>query len=86
MKDKENLYHMYCKVKDRIQREKQVIQSDQDVHVYGRRNGRFGRSQGCTGLGSAVRMAADGPKEYSGLEDVDAQDLAVGQWHHCRWI
>ena len=51
-----------------------------------RRNGRFGRSQGCIGLGSADRMEADGPKEYSGLEDVDAQDLAVGQWHHCRWI
>ena len=29
------LYHIYCKVKDRIQREKQVIQSDQDVHVHG---------------------------------------------------
>ena len=25
----------YCKVKHRIQREKQIIQSDQDVHVYG---------------------------------------------------
>src|SRR6185503_2890681 len=35
MKDKAYLYHMYCKVKDRIQREKQVIQSDQDVHVHG---------------------------------------------------
>ena len=35
MKDKANLYHIYCKVKNRIQREKQIIQSDQDVHVYG---------------------------------------------------
>ena len=35
MKDNAYLYHMYCKVKDRIQREKQVIQSNQDVHVYG---------------------------------------------------
>ena len=35
MKDKAYLYYIYCKVKDRIQREKQVIQSDQDVHVYG---------------------------------------------------
>ena len=28
MKDKAYLYHIYCKVKDRIQREKQVKQSD----------------------------------------------------------
>ena len=35
MKNKAYLYHIYCKVKNRIQREKQVIQSDQDVHVYG---------------------------------------------------
>jgi hypothetical protein len=28
------LYHI-CKVKNRIQREKQITQSDQDVHVYG---------------------------------------------------
>jgi len=35
MKDKTYLYHMYCKVKNRIQREKQIIQSDQDVNVYG---------------------------------------------------
>ena len=35
MKDKAYLYYIFCKVKDRIQREKQVIQSDQDVHVYG---------------------------------------------------
>ena len=35
MKDKTYLYYIYYKVKDRIQREKQVIQSYQDVHVYG---------------------------------------------------
>ena len=35
MEDKAYLSHIYCKVKDRIQREKQIIQSDQDVHVYG---------------------------------------------------
>jgi hypothetical protein len=35
MKDKAHLHHIYCKVKDRIQGEKQVIQSDQVVHVYG---------------------------------------------------
>ena len=35
MKDKAYLYYIYCKVKDRIQIEKQVIQSDQDVHMYG---------------------------------------------------
>ena len=34
MKYKAYLYHIYCKVKNRIQREKQVIQSDQDVHFY----------------------------------------------------
>ena len=34
MKDKAYLYHMYCKVKDRIQKEKQIIQSDQDVHMH----------------------------------------------------
>src|SRR6185437_11050220 len=35
MKDKAYFYYIYCKVKDRIQKEKQVIQLDQDVHVYG---------------------------------------------------
>ena len=35
MKYKAYLYHMYCKLKNRIQRENQIIQSDQDVHVYG---------------------------------------------------
>ena len=35
MKVKAYLYYIYCKVKNRIQREIQVIQSDQDVHVYG---------------------------------------------------
>ena len=35
MKDKAYLYYIYCKVKNRIQREKQIIPSDQDVHVYG---------------------------------------------------
>jgi hypothetical protein len=28
-------HHIYCKVKKRIQGENQVIQSDQDVHMYG---------------------------------------------------
>jgi hypothetical protein len=27
------LHHMYCKVKNLIQGENQIIQSDQDVHV-----------------------------------------------------
>ena len=35
MKDKAYLYHIYCKVKNRIQKERLVIQSVQDVHVYG---------------------------------------------------
>ena len=35
MEDKAYLYQTYCKVKNQIQTEKQVIQSDQDVHVYG---------------------------------------------------
>ena len=35
MKHKAHLYHIYCKFKNRIQREKQVIQSDQDVHMHG---------------------------------------------------
>ena len=29
------LYHIYCKVKNRIKWRKQIIQSDQDVHMYG---------------------------------------------------
>jgi hypothetical protein len=35
IKDKAYLHDIYCKVKDRIRVEKQFIQSDQDVHVYG---------------------------------------------------
>ena len=35
MKEKAYLHHIYCKVKNRIQGGKLVIQSDQDVHVYG---------------------------------------------------
>jgi len=35
MEDKAYLSHINCNVKNRIQREKQVIQSDQDVHVHG---------------------------------------------------
>ena len=35
MKEKAYLHRMYCKVKNRIQGGKLVIQSDQDVHVYG---------------------------------------------------
>jgi hypothetical protein len=34
MKGKAYLHHIYCKVKDQIQRRKQFILSDQDVHVY----------------------------------------------------
>jgi hypothetical protein len=32
-KDEAYLHHMYCKVKNWIQGENQIIQSDQDVHV-----------------------------------------------------
>ena len=32
--EKAYLHCIFCKVKNRIQRRKQVIQSDQDVHVY----------------------------------------------------
>jgi hypothetical protein len=32
-KDEAYLHHIYCKVKNRIQGENQIIQSDQDVHV-----------------------------------------------------
>ena len=35
MKEKAYLHRMYCKVKNRIQGGKLVIQLDQDVHVYG---------------------------------------------------
>jgi hypothetical protein len=35
IKDKAYLHHIYCKVKNWIHREKEFIQSDQDVHVYG---------------------------------------------------
>ena len=35
MNDKAYLHHMYYKVKNRIQRENQIIPSDQDVHQYG---------------------------------------------------
>jgi len=35
MNDKAYLHHIYCKFKNWIQEEKQFIQSDQDVHVYG---------------------------------------------------
>jgi CO dehydrogenase/acetyl-CoA synthase epsilon subunit len=35
IKDKAYLHHIYCKVKNRINGEKQFIQLDQDVHVYG---------------------------------------------------
>ena len=31
----------------------------------------------CTELGSANEVAADGPKEYSSLEDADPHDLAI---------
>ena len=34
MKDKAHLYHIYCKVKNWIHREKYIIQSNQDVHMY----------------------------------------------------
>jgi hypothetical protein len=34
MNGKAYLYHIYCKVKTWIQRENQVIKSDQDVHIY----------------------------------------------------
>ena len=34
-KDEAYLHHMYCKVKDWIHRENQIILSDQDVHQYG---------------------------------------------------
>jgi hypothetical protein len=33
--DKVYLHHIYCKVKNQMQGENQVIQSDQDVHMYG---------------------------------------------------
>jgi hypothetical protein len=33
MDDKAYLHHMYCKVKNWIRWENQIIQSDQDVHV-----------------------------------------------------
>jgi hypothetical protein len=35
MKDKAYLYCIYCKVKNWIHGEEQVMQSDQDVHIYG---------------------------------------------------
>jgi CO dehydrogenase/acetyl-CoA synthase epsilon subunit len=35
IKEKEYLFHIYCKVKNQIQEENQIIQSDQDVHMYG---------------------------------------------------
>jgi ribonuclease D len=35
IKDIAYLHHIYHKVKNRIQEENQVIQSDQDVHIYG---------------------------------------------------
>jgi hypothetical protein len=31
----QHLHHMYCKVKNRIQGENQIIQSDQVMHMYG---------------------------------------------------
>ena len=34
-KDEAYLHHIYCKVKNWIQGENQVIQSDQDVHMCG---------------------------------------------------
>jgi hypothetical protein len=34
IEDKAYLFHIYCKVKNWIQGENQVIQSDQDVHFY----------------------------------------------------
>jgi hypothetical protein len=35
IEDKAYLFHIYCKVKNRIQEENQIKQSDQDVRVYG---------------------------------------------------
>jgi hypothetical protein len=35
VKDKAYLYNIYCKVKNRIHRENLIMQSDQDVHMYG---------------------------------------------------
>ena len=51
MNDKAYLHHIYCKVKNRIQGEKQIIQSDQDVHVYG--YGGYGKVDTRPGMGAS---------------------------------
>ena len=48
MNDKAYLHHMYCKVKNRIHRENQIIQSD--VHVYG--YGEYGKVDTRPGMGA----------------------------------
>jgi hypothetical protein len=47
------LYHIYCKVKNWIQRENEVIQSDQYVHVYE-----------CSGYGKVVTSRGMGASYY----------------------
>ena len=50
IKDKAYLHHIYCKVKDWIHRENQIIQSDQDVYVYG--YGEYGKVDTRPGMGA----------------------------------
>jgi hypothetical protein len=51
MNSKAYLRCMYCKVKNWIQRVNQVIQSDQEVHVYG--CGRHGNVDTRLGMGAS---------------------------------
>ena len=53
IKDKAYLHHIYCKVKDRIQGEKQFIQSDQNMHMYG-----------CDGYGKVDTRPGMGARYY----------------------
>ena len=50
IKDKAYLHHIYCKVKNWIHREDQIIQSDQDVHVDG--YGEYGKVDTRPGMGA----------------------------------
>jgi hypothetical protein len=51
MNDKAYLHHIYCKVKNRIQEENLIIQSDQDVHLYGYDG--YGKLDTSPGMGSS---------------------------------
>jgi hypothetical protein len=51
MNAKAYLHHIYCKVKNRIQEENIIIQSDQDVHLYGYDG--YGKLDTSPGMGSS---------------------------------